>query len=228
MKRLIVAKDIRTILVKEKSFLNRTGIRTFTAASNLKALALHRAVKADLIIARLDTPDMSGERLCLLIRDDDELRNVSLIIVSSDAEADLERCVQCRANAFIPSPIDSAVLLQEAHKLLHVAPRTSCRIPVRVKLYGKTKERPFTGYTKNISTSGMLFGTAAELFEGDPVTCSFDLPGCGHITATAEIVRVIGKEAGHDATRYGVRFTRPGTDLVSALKVFIEDKCSRL
>jgi len=227
MKKVIVAKDIRAILVKEKSFLNRTGIRTFTAASNLKALALHRAVRADLIIARLNTPDMSGETLCSLIRDDDELRNVSLMIVSSDTEADLERCVQCRANAFISSPIDSAVLLQEAHRLLHVAPRTSCRIPVRVKLYGKIKERSFTGYTKNISTSGMLFGTAAELFEGDSVTCSFDLPGPGHITANAEIVRIVGKEAGHDATRYGIRFTNPGTDLISALNTFIEDRRSR-
>jgi CheY-like chemotaxis protein len=227
MKKVIVAKDIRAVLAKERSFLNRTGIRTFTAASNEKALALHRAVKADLIIARLNNSEMSGETLCSLIRNDDELRNVSLIIVSSDTEADLERCVQCRANAFISSPIDSEVLLQEAYRLLHVAPRTSCRVPVRVKLYGKIKERPFTGYTKNISTSGMLLGTAAELFEGDYLMCSFDLPGPGHITANAEIVRVVGKEAGHDAIRYGIRFTNPGTDLVSALNSFVEKKCSQ-
>ncbi len=224
MKRVIVAKDIRPLLAKEKSFLNRSGIRTFTATSNLKALALHRAVKADLIIAKLDSQDMSGETLCSLIRDDEELRKVSLIIVSSDAEADVERCVQCRANAFIPSPIDRAVLLQEAHKLLHVALRTSCRIPVRVKLNGKTKEKTFTGYTKNISASGMFFGTAAELFEGDHVTCSFDIPG--HISAGAEIMRVVGREAGHGATGYGMRFTNPGTDLISALNLFAESKCS--
>jgi CheY-like chemotaxis protein len=226
MKKVIVAKDIRAILEKEKSFLDRAGIRTFAAASNERALALHRAVKADLIIAKLDTPDMSGETLCSRIRDDDELRSVSLIIVSSDTEADLERCIQCRANAFISSPIDSDVLLQEAHKLLHVAPRTSCRVPASVKLFGKSKEGPFTGYTMNISTSGMLFGTAAALFEGDAITCSFDLPGSVHLTARAEIVRVVGKEAGHDTNRYGIRFTSPGTDVISAIKTFIEKECA--
>ncbi len=227
MKRVIVAKDIRPILAKEKSFLNRAGVKTFTAASNLKALALHRAVNADLIIAKLNSQDMSGETLCSVIREDEELRNVSLIIVSSDAEADLERCVQCRANAFISSPIDSAVLLQEARKLLHVAPRSSCRVPVRVKFQGKTKDRSFTGHTKDISASGMLFGTSAELFEGDFVICSLDLPGSGHITANAEIVRVVGKEAARGAASYGVRFAGQGTELVSALNVFIEKKCAR-
>ncbi len=224
MKKVIVAKDIRAILQKGKSFLSRTGIRAYTAASNEKAFALHRAVHADLIIAKLDTPGMSGERLCSLIRDDEELRNVSLIIVSSDTEADLERCVQCRANAFISRPIDSETLLQEAQKLLHVASRASCRIPVKVKLYGKAKEKAFTGYTKNISISGILFGTTAVLFEGDAITCSFDLPGSAHIEANADIVRAVGKETGRGPYRYGIRFVNPGIELVSALEGFIGKK----
>ncbi len=226
MKKVIVAKDMRAVLQKGKSFLSRTGIRTYTAVSNEKALALHRAVHADLIIAKLDTPGMSGERLCALIRDDKELRNVSLIIVSSDTEADLERCVQCRANAFISRPIDSETLLQEAQRLLHVASRASCRIPVRVKLSGRTRERAFTGYTKNISVSGMLFGTTAVLFEGDAVTCSFDLPDSAHLESCADIVRVVGRKAGDGTYRYGIRFANPGAELVSALDGFIEKKLS--
>jgi CheY-like chemotaxis protein len=226
MKKVIVAKDISAMLAKGKSFLDRAGIKTFTAASNEKALAFHRAVKADLIIAKLNTPEMSGETLCSLIRDDDELRNVSLLIVSSDTDADLERCVQCRANAFISSPIDSEVLLQEAHKLLHVAPRAACRVPVRVKLYGKSKEKPFTGHTKNMSASGMLFGTAAALFEGDVITCFFDFPGFPQMCAEAEIVRVIGKEAGEDISWYGIRFVNVGADFVAAIKAFVEKECA--
>ncbi|HYA31855.1 MAG TPA: PilZ domain-containing protein [Thermodesulfovibrionales bacterium] len=226
MKKVIVAKDISAMLAKGKSFLNRAGIKTFTAASNEKALAFHRAVKADLIIAKLNTPEMSGETLCSLIRDDDELRNVSLLIVSSETEADLERCVQCRANAFISSPIDSEVLLQEAHKLLHVAPRAECRIPLRVKLYGKSKEKSFTGHTKNMSASGMLFGTEAALFEGDVITCSFDSPGFPQMSADAEIVRVVGKEAGEDISLYGIRFVNAGADFVGAIKTFVEKECA--
>ena len=222
MKKVIVAKDIRRVLEGEKSFLNRSGIRIFTAASNEKALALHRSVKADLIIAKLDMPEMSGERLCSLIRDDEELRGVSVIIISSDADSDLERCVQCRANVFFSSPVQSALLLHELHKLLHVSPRMSCRIPLSVKLRGKSKAIPFTGYTENISTSGILFRSPALLFEGDIITCSFSLPGSIPITANAEIVRCVGKESGHDSNNYGIRFIDPGPRAISALSAFIK------
>ncbi len=227
MKKVIVVGDIRAVLGKGKSFFDRTGIRTYTVASNEKALALHRNVGADLIIARLDSNEMSGEKLCSFIRDDDELRNVSLIIVSSDREADLERCVQCRANAFISSPVDSETLLQETQKLLNVALRTSCRVHVDVSLCGRAKKRTFHGHIENISVSGILFSTAAALFEGDAVTCSFDLPGSVHAVAHAEIVRVVVKQAEHDTNRYGAKFTELGSDLVSAVRGLTGEKCRR-
>ena len=62
MKKVIIAKDIKGVLDEEKSFLSRPDLRIFTAASNEKALALHRSVKADLIVAKLNMPEMSGER----------------------------------------------------------------------------------------------------------------------------------------------------------------------
>lgn len=225
MKKVIITKDVKGLLEKEKSFFNRSDIRTFPVASNERALAVHRSINADLIIANLSDPGMSGEKLCSLIRDDDGLRNVSLVIVCSGTETDLERCMLCRANAFISSPIDSALLLQEAHRLLNIAPRTSWRIPIRVSLQGKAKGVPFTGIAENISTSGMLFRSAAVLFEGDAVTCSFLLSGAGEITVKAEIVRVIGADAGQGAHGYGIRFIGLGARVVAALKALVEKEC---
>jgi CheY-like chemotaxis protein len=227
-KKVIVAKEIRPVLEREKSFLNRSGVRTFSAASNGKALALHKTVKADLIIAKLNTPDMNGETLCSLIREDGELRNVSLIIVCSDSETDLERCIHCRANAFFSSPVDSSALLQEALKLLNIAPRASCRMPVHVRIRGNSGGQRFTGYTENISTSGMLIGAAAALFEGDTITFSLDLPGFAPMAANAEIVRAVGKETGDAANRYGIRFTKISPDLISVIGAYIEKESRRL
>ncbi|HAM52949.1 MAG TPA: hypothetical protein DCP92_20460 [Nitrospiraceae bacterium] len=221
MKKLILAEDLQTIIDKDKSFLNRSDINIFTASTNEKALALHKAKKADLIIAKLDTPDMSGETLCSLIREDHVLRNVSLIIVAPETEAARERCIQCRANAFVASPINSAILLQEAYQLLHIAPRTSGRVPITVKLHGTSKKTSFIGSTDDISTSGMLFQSAAVFFEGDTVKCSFSLLGSTYITAEAEIVRVLAKENGHDTNRYGVKFIDLHTTAFSAIEAFV-------
>lgn len=222
MKKVIIAEDLRAIVEKEKNFLDRSDVRIFTAATNEKALSLHKAQKVDLIIAKLDSPDMSGEMLCSHIREDPELQKVSLIIVCSATEADLERCVKCRANAFITSPINDAVLLEEAHQLLHIAPRTSSRIPVSVKLRGTSKKTPFIGFAENISTSGMLFRAAAVLYEGDIIKCSFSLPGFTHITVDAEIVRVLAKERRRDINGYGVKFVDLSATAISTLEAFVK------
>jgi len=222
MKKVIIAKNIRTILEKKKTFLDRSAIRLFAAPSNEKVLALHRAIRADLIIAKLNMPEMSGETLCSVIRDDEELRRVSIIIVCSENESDLARCIQCRANAFISSPIDTELLLQEAHRLLNIAPRTSYRIPIRVKFFGKLKQRVFTGYTENLSSSGMLLCTMSHLFEGDSVMCSFSVPVSTQITVQAEVVRVLGKEPEHNANCYGIKFTDLSASVTSAIQSFVD------
>ena len=221
MKKVIISEDLKMIVDKDKSFLNRSDVMIFAAATNERVLALHKAEKANLIIAKLDTPDMCGEKLCSLIREDHALRNVSLILVSSDTEAARERCIQCRANAFVASPINGAILLAEAHQLLHIAPRSSGRVPISVKLNGTSKKTILTGASEDISTSGMLFQAAAGFFEGDTIRCSFALPGSTPINAQAEIVRVVTEETQSDANRYGVKFLDLDSAALSAIGAFV-------
>jgi CheY-like chemotaxis protein len=216
--------DVFAILEREQSFLNRSGIKIFTTTTNEEALALHRSERVDLIIAYLNMPAMAGETLCARIRDDDQLRRVSILLVcpANAAAASEELCMQCGANSFITLPIRTAVLLQEAYHLLHVAPRKSFRIPMKVNLEGVSKGKSFAGLVENISTSGLLFRAAAILNEGDSVRCSFSLPGSAKINLRAEIVRSLEEEGEVDAHFYGVRFVNPGDDVVSAIEILQE------
>ena len=93
MKKIIIEADIYEALRKEQSFLNRSDIKTFTAVTNEEALAVHKAEKADLIVTKLDTPPMNGETLCSLIREDQALSGVSMLIVCSNTPSDHERCL---------------------------------------------------------------------------------------------------------------------------------------
>jgi CheY-like chemotaxis protein len=225
MKKVIVSEDIWTVLEKEQSFLSRSDVKMFAASSNEKALALHRAEKADLLIAKLDSPDMNGETLSSLIRTEKGLSRVSLIMVCADTESDIKRCLKCNANAFITAPVNAAALLQEAYQLLNIAPRRSCRIPVGMKIQGTSKKLPFTAYAENISASGMMFRTAAIFFEGDTITCSFSLPDSVRITANGEIVRVMETKAEPDNRRYGVKFIDLSTESYSAIEEFVGREC---
>ncbi|RPI32914.1 MAG: response regulator [Nitrospiraceae bacterium] len=229
MKKVIIAEDIWTSLKKDDSFLNRSDVKTFMATANEEILAFHRAEKANLIITNLDMPGMDGEHLCSLIRDDAALRRVSIIIVCPETAENLRRCEQCDANAFIATPVNSAVLLQEAYRLLHVTPRKSCRISVKLTIEGTSKEKPFTGHIENISASGMLFLSPEPLFEGDTLKCSFSLPGLSRIVTVAEIVRVMKKEdESEPLTRYGVIFPDISDNDIYIIEKFVDyhaDQC---
>ena len=228
MKKVIIAEDIANILKKDRSFLSRSGIKTFAAAANEEILALHKAENANLIITNLDMPGMSGDHLCSLIRSDAALRTVSIIIVCAESAETLKRCEQSDANAFIASPINSAVLLQEAYRLLHVTPRKSCRIRVKLNIEGTSKEKPFTGYIENISSTGMLVLSPEPLFEGDTLQCSFSLPDSSRIVAVAEIVRVIEKEEESDPfNRYGVIFPDISDNDISSIEKFVDINSSQ-
>lgn len=225
MKKVIIAEDLITIVEKDKSFINRTDIRTISAATNEEILALHRTERADLIITNLDMLEMNAETLCTLIRNNNELRGVSIIIVCPETSANLQRCIHCGANAFVTTPVNHAVLLQEAYRLLHITRRKSCRINLKLKMEGKSKGKPFTGFTENISSAGMLFRSAAIFFEGDSILCSFSLPGTARISASADIVRVL-KDENETLTKhlYGVVFTDVNDNDISAINAFVEKR----
>ncbi len=225
MKKIIIAADIYKALRKEQSFLDRSDVKTFSAISNEEVLAIHKAERAELIVAKIDTPSMNGETLCSLIRDDEELARVSILMICSNKPSDHERCLMCRANAFFSAPVNNAVLLQEMYQLLHVPPRMSCRIPISVKIDGTLRKMPFTAHIENISTSGMLFRTAAYLSEGDTITCTFSLPGLSRITANAEIVRVIESKRKKEPHVYGIKFIDIAAEYLSSIEAFVEKEC---
>ncbi|NJD57271.1 MAG: response regulator [Nitrospirae bacterium] len=216
---VIIAESVYALLLNEQSFLSRADVRVRTTSSNSQALEMHRAERADLIVACLDAGEMSGEELCRQIRDDGVLRSVSILLVCGSDEQEISRCMNCNANAYVSLPAPPAVLLQEAHRLLNIAPRKTCRVPVKIRVDGKVRGRRFTGTAENISTAGMLLWSPDVLVEGDSVQCSFSLSGSRQVTVPGEVVRVLPGSAGAGSA-YGVSFVDISTEAVSAITRF--------
>lgn len=222
MKKVIMPQDIYELFKPEQSFLSRADVSIRTSATNSEALALHRAEMADLIIAYLDTGEMSGEKLCAQIRDDAGTRGVSILLICGAQESEIERYVSCNANAYIAMPVASAVLLQEAHRLLNIAPRKICRVPVKIRLECEMRGKRFTGTIEDISTAGLFFRSSAALPEGATVHCTFALAGSRQLTVSGEVVRVLSDEP---QAGYGVSFFDISTEAVSAIgSLFGEEK----
>ena len=74
MKKLLIVGNMQNFMATGKNILNRAEFEIFTATSAEEALDIHKTERADLIITELDLPGMSGDRLCSMLREDEDLR----------------------------------------------------------------------------------------------------------------------------------------------------------
>ncbi len=224
MKKILITNDLMIILGKKSSFLNRADIRLLTAANSEDVFAVQKVEKVNLIIAPLDMPGMKSEQLYESIRDDKELRAVSVILVCPNDPSSLERANRCKANAVVTLPVDVPKLLEKAQQLMDISWRESYRVLLSVRVEGNIKDTSFFCSSENISTTGILIETDKVLKQGDHVMCSFFLPDAKQIKTSGQIIRVIKQAPGSKTFRYGVNFNQLSLDAKSAIEDFVERK----
>jgi len=230
MKKILLVDNVRSILERQKCLLNRRDFHIFTAITGEEALDLHRKEKMDIIIMDLHMPGMSGEAVCHAIRDDFELKKVSILMATlSDDPEEVERCIKAGANGHIKKPIMKDDLDAKTAKLLEIPTRQSIRILMRVKLDAKIGGEFFIANTVDVSATGLLFECDKDLKEGDVIETSFFLPGSGsfnRVVIHSEIMRVT-QGAAPGTKRYGVKFNEFKEGTQEIIAKFVKEKTSK-
>ena len=222
MKKIVIAHELHALLERKETFLSRTDITAaFVAATNEEVLNLHRDRRADLIITLLDMPGMSSEQLCSLIRADDDLRAVSIIMACANTPAAIERTAQCGVNAVLPQPVDPSVLTAKAQQLLDIAARGTLRVLLSVDLDSRSEDESFFCRSRNLSATGMLIQTEKLLVVGDRMSCLFYLPNARKIEVSGKIARALRKVPGDVENQYGFMFTDISPETRRALIYFV-------
>lgn len=207
MKKIILLDEIKSLVDKKAGVLGREGFQLIGASTNKEALNLHCAEDVDLIITKLDSPDMDAVKLCSIIRENESLRDVSIIVVSPEDDEHAARKALCRANEFLTAPLDPAELDEKLHNLINVPTRAAFRAPISVKVQGRFRDEPFLCFSDNISSSGMLIETERPMSKNYVIRCTFLLPNSVRIDTDGEVARIAEKETEYDSNRYGIRFT---------------------
>ena len=224
MKKILISEDVLSAIAHETSFIRRSDITMFTAATSNDVLALHRSERVDLIIIPLDLRGMTSEQLHAAIRNDQDLRSVSTIILCPDNPTDIGRSSSYKPNAVMTLPVNGSLLVEKAQQLLSISWRESYRVLLNVNIDGQSKDASFFCSSENISTTGILIETNKVLAKGDRVVCSFFLPGAKQIKTSGEIIRVTQKDAGSKLCRYGISFTRLNAEAKAAIEDFVDKK----
>ena len=190
MKKVLIAKDLKSLFPEKGSFLDRQDIKVFFAATNAEAQRIIAKEAVDLVVTQLDLADGKPEDLCEFIRANPRLRKASIIMICQDTLAHRERCKRCRANAVLTMPVDLVMLHLKMQAFLNVESRMLYRATLAVAIEGKFRDRPVPFRTENLSASGMLIKAAEPLSKGAGVFVSFFLPDGTHVSGYGEIVRV--------------------------------------
>ena len=139
-----------------------------------------------------------------MIRKDEELKHVSIIIVCTSAAPDIARVSRCKANSFITKPVQYLQLIDKVAQLVDIPERKSFRVLLKVSVSGKSAKGSFFCSSLDLSATGILLQTDRTFAIGDVISCDFFLPGASRIFTDVEIMRVTGN---HDNTfLYGARY----------------------
>lgn len=85
MKKILVVDNHPVMLKFMRNLLEKKGHQVLTASDGLSALDILKTNIPDIIFVDLVMPNISGEKLCRIIRSKPELKEVFLVILSAVA-----------------------------------------------------------------------------------------------------------------------------------------------
>ncbi len=176
-----------------------------TGARALEAL---RVRKPGMMVVSADLPDRSLTTLCEDVRRDPLTRETSMVgLLAPDDPVSAEEFVQAGGNRVLTCPVSEGSVLATFDQLSTIAPRKDVRLTIRYR--PTDAEASFIGFSRNISSTGMLIATGVAHETGEDLELDFTLPGTEQaIEARACVVR---PHVGRDRFAYGVRFQRLAT-----------------
>ena len=107
IKKILLVDDVNLFLEQEKGYFDRNEFRILTANDGNKALETVKKEQPDIVFMDLYMPGMDGDRCCYLIKADEKLRHIPVIMVTQGvSDEDFERCWQAGCDDIIAKPIN--------------------------------------------------------------------------------------------------------------------------
>ena len=120
---VLVVNDLADQLELMNSALRKAGYRVFSAEDGQEGIEAARRVRPDLIISDVKMPKVDGIELCRLIRQDENLKALPILLVSALATdtVSVVEGLEAGADEFLEIPFDSARLVAQASRLIERA-----------------------------------------------------------------------------------------------------------
>jgi two-component system chemotaxis response regulator CheY len=111
VKTILLVNESRVTLELIKVYLTGKDVRVIEAVDGLDAMVLARAERPDLVLCDLQLPRLDGVGLCRELRADVALRNIPVIVLTSDPSPETRLgCQRAGASSVLLKPIGPRAL----------------------------------------------------------------------------------------------------------------------
>jgi two-component system, cell cycle response regulator DivK len=119
MKTVLIIEDNATNLYMMRFILTKLGHAVLEAGDGASGVSLAKSERPDLILMDIQLPVMDGYAATRSIREDDALKNVPIIAVTSYAMVgDREKALQAGCTAYIEKPINPETFIKVLERYL--------------------------------------------------------------------------------------------------------------
>jgi CheY-like chemotaxis protein len=102
--------------------LKKTGYEAFGAADGQDALDLARQKMPDLIVLDVYLPNMSGDEVAKLLKKDEVLKRIPIILISADSKTLEARARESGVDDYLAKPFGSGELVSMVQKYIPTSP----------------------------------------------------------------------------------------------------------
>jgi len=118
-KKILLVDDSSTVLMMERMILNKGSYDLVTAKDGAEAVDRAFAERPDLILLDVIMPRMNGFEVCRKIREDQAMKSVPIIMVTTRGEGEnVENGFQSGCSDYITKPFSSLELLTKIESYL--------------------------------------------------------------------------------------------------------------
>ena len=225
MNKILTTKSLKPLLNRLGNFMSKEDVEIFFVQSEEDIVKTHRLENVDLIIMELTETVGNVESTCSIIRNDDVLNKVSILLICEKDNTTLAKCHICNPNAYITQPVNFEELLRKIFKFLYPMERKNLRVQWQVLIKGESDINYFFANSKDISSSGILIESDKFFEKGAKIKCSFFLER-KDIETNGQIIRAEEKEP--DLYHYGLKFINLDSKSKEIIERYIKNSTKNL
>ena len=118
-KRILIVEDDRLSLIVLRQLLTAQGYEILQSSEGWDGINRARNEQPDLIVMDIKLPDISGLDATLLLKKDDQTKDIPIIAVTACVTSgDKENALESGCDAYVPKPVNIGNLLRTVESFL--------------------------------------------------------------------------------------------------------------